>query len=176
MTAEIQRYVDYRRKRVSARTVINDCLVISRFCKWLMQRRQTHGISWRVCPASRSLIDVPRAATPQKQAIPADTVVGYHPDTITHHVRRIRDKAGLPPVVTLQGLRKTFVTRLYHGGINPQISAKLAGHTVQTAMRYYADLSSIEVTDALKCLDFSSKTAPKTAPKRSTVKRHSSCK
>jgi hypothetical protein len=45
------------------------------------------------------------------------------------------------------------------------MAAKLAGHTVQTAQRYYVDFTTMDATEALKCLDFGRQTASKTASK-----------
>lgn len=66
MQEVIQRYLTQRtRAGVSARTIKNDQLVISRFCSWL---RKSGLVAWRDNPAAKTGLDI---ATPDDVSLPA---------------------------------------------------------------------------------------------------------
>ncbi len=69
-------------------------------------------------------------------------------DGVTGSFRRLRDKAGLPPSITLHSLRHTYITHLLEHGVNPRKVQELAGHsTLQTTWRYAHDLPSYEIVE-----------------------------
>lgn len=58
------------------------------------------------------------------------------------------------PEISLQALRRAFVFRLWQLGVSPQITSKLAGHTVETAMRFYADSELLALGGEVEQLDW----------------------
>lgn len=81
------------------------------------------------------------------------------------HCEALAVAAGTPEI-TLQALRRAFIFRLWEMGVSPQLASKLAGNTVETAMKHYADSSLLDAAPVVERLDWSgtqdrSKSAPK---------------
>lgn len=62
--------------------------------------------------------------------------------------------ANSTPEISLQALRRAFIFRLWQMGVSPQLASRLAGNTVETAMRHYADSSLLDAGPALAKLDW----------------------
>jgi integrase len=81
-----------------------------------------------------------------------------HPNTIQKTFGKLRRKAKLPPAVSLQALRRTFIKRLWTAGVPPQQAASLAGNSVAIIERHYAQFDVDTARDVVNVLDFSKMT------------------
>lgn len=66
---------------------------------------------------------------------------------------RIRKAKGCARV-SLQALRRACEYRLWEEGVSPQLSARILGHSVQTAARHYVDLETMDAKPAVNVLNF----------------------
>ncbi len=70
------------------------------------------------------------------------------PDGITRSFRRLKNKAGLSPAITLHSLRHTYATHLMESGVNPRIVQERLGHRLfSTTWKYSHVLPSNEVVE-----------------------------
>lgn len=77
----------------------------------------------------------------------------FGPETLGHHVAKLRDKAKLPKYVTLQSLRRGYIRKLYEAGVAPQLAARLCGTSVETISKHYVELDTLNaqsVVDLVK--------------------------
>jgi hypothetical protein len=61
--------------------------------------------------------------------------------------------------VTLQGLRRTFLHRLFEKDVSPQLAAKLAGNSVQTIQKHYVNMETMDARHVVNVLDFAPPTS-----------------
>lgn len=76
-------------------------------------------------------------------------------NTLYGALRRIRLAHGLGPEVTLQGLRRTFISECMDKGLPAQIVASAAGNSVAVIERHYKDLRTLDSRPAVAAMDFS---------------------
>lgn len=72
----------------------------------------------------------------------------WHPDTFTHEVRRIMDKAGLPRDLQFRDLRATALTEMKDGGADILDMNTHSGHQTVSQARRYARRTAEQFTRA----------------------------
>ena len=69
-------------------------------------------------------------------------------DGVTGAFRALREKAKLPPGITLHCLRHTYITHLLEKGVNPRLVQERAGHsTFRTTWKYAHVLPSYKIVE-----------------------------
>jgi len=80
-----------------------------------------------------------------------------HKDTVTHKLKTLRQTAMIPPYVTMQSLRRTFLKKLFTNDVSPQLAARLAGNSIKVIQKHYVELETLNATAVVDVLDFSKK-------------------
>ena len=89
--------------------------------------------------------------------------VSLHPDTIGRYLANIRKKKNLPAHFKLQPVRRTWIRKLYESGVSPQLTASLAGNSVEVIQEYYVELATMNARPVVDMIDFG-KVASKQQP------------
>lgn len=87
-----------------------------------------------------------------RAAHPNDLAVYPWKECMLHRdLQRLRERSSLAGV-THGALRRLTYTRLYQGGVSPQLAAKIMGNSVAVAARHYVDLEALDASTAVEAL------------------------
>lgn len=102
-TALVQKYIDKRRAdKISAQTIQNDRVVISKFFAWLMQRKR---VNWQRNPAHKSQLDTPKVARVAAPPVSDDAAMKL--------LKAARQSPAFPAIVLcLSGMRPRGASRI----------------------------------------------------------------
>jgi integrase len=100
-----------------------------------------------------------------RRAHPGDvTICPGNRHKLTWAMKYLRRQLGLPDNVTLQSLRRSFISRCMDAGIHVATVAGMAGNSPAVIARHYKDLSTLSASNVVDIMEGLSANLPQTLP------------